>query len=261
MRFQLPGLEVAFHQAACLLGDDQTSSRRHILQVGGQVRRLAKCQALRLSTFSHGVSDHLAGGNPDPHLDPQVVARRHLEMETSDGFQDSESGAHGALRVVLVRLGKAEIHHQAVAKALSDVALEPLHHHLAHTEGLSDDRPVILRVEPGCQLGGTDQIAEQHGELAAFPRRSGKVRRRTRRPDDRPRRRGLTGRRRRSRHPDAAVGAELRRGHDLGAAAGASRAEQQSARHAEARALVVLGIAAQTVHMPASVRQSAWGSI
>ena len=89
------------------------------------------------------------------------IQRRHIA-------QHLETGAHGALRIVLVGLGKAEVDEHAVAHVAGDEALVSLDGKATVVLELADELAQILGVEPGGEGGGAGQVAEHHGELAAL---------------------------------------------------------------------------------------------
>jgi hypothetical protein len=67
-----------------------------------------------------------------------------------------------------VRLGVAEVDEQAVAEVLGDMALIAGDHLGARLLIGPYHLAPVFRVEPARQRRGIDEVAEQHGELAAF---------------------------------------------------------------------------------------------
>ena len=89
------------------------------LQARREVRRLADDAALlRLPRSDEVADDDQPGRDPDPHL--QRRAGRGDELRR--GLDDGEPGLHGALGVVFVGLGIAEIGEHAVAHVFGDEA-------------------------------------------------------------------------------------------------------------------------------------------
>jgi hypothetical protein len=136
----------------------------HGLQPGGEVRRLAHHAAFARGALAVQVAHHRRpGGDPD--------ARRQRPgqgPQARDGPRRGEAGAHGALGVVLVRPGPAEVGQHAVAEELGDVAALALHHlrdgavvgrhHLAQ----------VLGVETGRERRRAREVAEQHRQLPSL---------------------------------------------------------------------------------------------
>ena len=96
------------------------------LQPRGEVRRLADDAALLRLPRSDEIADHHEPGrDPDPHVQGRAGRGDELRRRLDDG----EPGPHGALGVMLVRLGIAEIGEHAVAHVFGDeaaVALDQL---------------------------------------------------------------------------------------------------------------------------------------
>ncbi len=89
-------------------------------------------------------------------------------MHGLDRSHDIKGSTHGALGVVLVRLGPAEVHHQPIAKVLCDVPLETGHNLAAGTLIGPHDFAQLLRIELTGQLGRAHEVAEHHGQLPAL---------------------------------------------------------------------------------------------
>jgi hypothetical protein len=106
----------------------------------------------------------LAGRDAHAGLQPHLGAG----LEPTDRLDQLKPGAHRPLGIVLVRFRPAEVGEHPVAQELGKVSLEPADdiragrliapHHLAQ----------ILGIEPRRQLGRADEVAEQHGQLAAL---------------------------------------------------------------------------------------------
>ena len=133
------------------------------LQAEGAIGGLADHRLLLGAALADQVARHdLAGRDADARRE------RHREAEAADRVDEVEPGPDRALGIVLVRLRIAEIGQHAVAQKLGDVALEALDHPGAAVLVGAHDLAQVLGVEPGRELGGTDQIDEHHGELAAL---------------------------------------------------------------------------------------------
>jgi hypothetical protein len=72
------------------------------------------------------------------------------------------------LGVIFMCLGIPKIDEESIPKELSDVSF--IASNYLRTGGLvgTDHFPVVFRVELGGELGGIDQVTEQHRELTAF---------------------------------------------------------------------------------------------
>ena len=79
---------------------------------------------------------------------------------------NSQPGAHGPLRIVLVGLGHAEEADQAVAEKLIDVAPKASDRVGGGLLVRFRDPMPIFGIESRRDLGGANQVAEEHRELA-----------------------------------------------------------------------------------------------
>ncbi len=75
---------------------------------------------------------------------------------------------HGALSVVFVGGGIAEINEQAVTQVLCDVAAKVLNDICRAFLISAHDVTQVFGIEFAGEVGGTDEIAEHHGQLPAF---------------------------------------------------------------------------------------------
>ena len=158
-------LEQIAEQFSRALGDDDRVRFGDRLQPRREVRRVADDTALlRLSRSQKIADDHDPGRDPDPYV--QRRARRGAEFRR--GLDDGEPGPHGALGVVFVRLRIAEIGEHAVAHVFGDEAALAFDAIRAATMIAADDLAHVLRIEPRRYRGRTDEVAEHHGQLAAF---------------------------------------------------------------------------------------------
>jgi hypothetical protein len=100
-----------------------------------------------------------------------------MGLQSRDLFDQGQPSAHGPLGIVFVRLRPAEIGEHAIAQILGDVTFEPLGHGGGAALVRAYDAAQVLGVEPRRQLGRTDQVTEQHGQLPSLglnrPRRHG----------------------------------------------------------------------------------------
>src|SRR5262244_2902594 len=102
------------------------------------------CLLLRCSR-SDQIADHNEpGGDPDPHLQGRTGMRR----EHRNRLDKIEPRANGALGVVLMRLGIAEIGEYAVAHVFCDETTIALDQFRAAAVISADDAPQVFGVEP-----------------------------------------------------------------------------------------------------------------
>ena len=140
------------------------------LQPRREVRRLADHRLLLRRPLADQIADHdQPGGDPDPHL--QRCARRRLERRHR--LDQPQPGAHRPFGIVLVGARIAEIGEHAVAHVLGDKPAGAVDDRGARAVIGADHRAQILGVEPRRQRRRADQIAEHHGQLAAFGLRLG----------------------------------------------------------------------------------------
>ena len=140
--------------------NDDRAGLREALQPGSDVRRVSdRCLLLRRIAADEVADHHEPGRNRDSYLDPLPRAQR---PHCGD---DVEARAHGALRVVLMRAGIAEIGEDAVAD-------EPGDHAVVGRDDLrtsdpidTDHLPHVFRIEPRRERGRADQVAEHDGEV------------------------------------------------------------------------------------------------
>jgi hypothetical protein len=79
-----------------------------------------------------------------------------------------QPGAHGALRIVFVRLGIAKVDQQTITEVLGNMPLEAGDHFGAGVLIGPHYLAQLFRVELAGECGRVHQVTKQHGELAAF---------------------------------------------------------------------------------------------
>jgi hypothetical protein len=104
------------------------------------------------------------GCHPDAHAQTPIQS----DVEAGKRLHDRECGTDGALRLAFVRQRVAEIGDDAVPLDLRDKAFEALYAGDAGFMVAGENRPIFLRVVAVRQSGRADQIAKQHGDLAAL---------------------------------------------------------------------------------------------
>src|ERR1700736_760892 len=79
--------------------------------------------------------------------------------------QDRQAGARSTFRIIVVRLGIAEVRHYSVTKVLRDMPAETLDCLRRGMMIPGDDLPPLLRVEMASYLGRADEITEKHRQM------------------------------------------------------------------------------------------------
>ena len=163
LRPKIRALEQRADLPPCALGDDERARLGHRLQAGGDVRGLADNPTLLRGARADQVADHNeAASNAEAHV--HWLGRG----ESADGIDDGEPGADRPLGIVLVRLRVAKINEHAIAHIFGDKAREP-GDRVGDTAVVGADQLAqILGIIARRQRRRADQIAEHHGELAAF---------------------------------------------------------------------------------------------
>ena len=143
MAAEVAQTEQVAEQTARSGGDDHRPRPSQGLKTGGKVRRLPDQSVLPQRTFSAEVADHdQAGCNTNADR-----KRFHsVRLEPRNGGSDIERRPHGALGIVFVRAGIAEIGQYPVAPKIAEEAIIGLHdtgaggmigiHHSAHLLGI-----------------------------------------------------------------------------------------------------------------------------
>ena len=139
------------------VADDDRADRRRRLEARGRVDDVAGGDSLPL--FGTGVegNDRLARRDGATHGELQFV----LLVQVLDRVEDLQRGAHGAIRIVLVRGRRAEDGHDRVADELLDRAAEVLDL-LFHARVIRTERRAhILGIGAIGARGEADEVDEQ----------------------------------------------------------------------------------------------------
>ena len=97
---------------------------------------------------------------------PCSCTRRVLSV--LHGLDHPKPGPHGALRIIFVRLGIAEVDEQAIAEILRNMAVKALDHLGTGVLIGAHDLAQVFGIELAGERGRVHQVTEQHGELTAF---------------------------------------------------------------------------------------------
>ena len=159
---------------------DHEPARDQLLHRGGNHHRVGLrgrldprgdvgCIAEDLGPFTAALAhDHRAGLDSDPHRKLHPVFTGQPSVQRRDLVDDRQPGTHRARGVVLVRLRPAEVHHQPVAQVLGDVPAEAGDRRGGCALILRGDRAPVFGIQASCYFGGTDQVREQHRQVAAL---------------------------------------------------------------------------------------------
>ncbi len=111
---------------------------------------------------------HQSGMNPDSRLQPGQRPSMNVGIEIAQLLEQCQSRARGALGIVLVRGGIAEVDEDAVAEHLRDESAEPLHDRQRESLVATQQRAEIFRIQSFGQVRGTHQVDELDRQKAAF---------------------------------------------------------------------------------------------
>ena len=145
---------------------------------------IRRCQRLQARRHVGGLADdghvgprvrspdfarhHEAGVDADPDGDRDAALGAQPAIESGDPVQNLEARAGGPMHIVLVGAGIAEVHHEAIAQGLGNMAFEPAQRLRTRILIGAENITEILGIEALRQRGRSDQIAKHHGELAAL---------------------------------------------------------------------------------------------
>jgi hypothetical protein len=113
-------------------------------------------------------------------MDPEAHRQCHAPLllqaprELPQSLHDPQAGAHGALSVIFMGAGVAEVDQEAIAEILRDMPIKAGDHLGAGLLIGAHHLPQVFRVELSRKDSGVDQVTEQDGELAPFGVRRGR---------------------------------------------------------------------------------------
>ena len=167
-RPQRPELEVALAQSLRRLTSRDRTRRRRSLhprrQIGHMTDRRVFCMASGLYRPHH----HLARVHPNASFNGNLALRAQTVGVATQLLLHRQRRMKCALRMVLVRDGRAEQREDAVAGRLRDVAAVAMHRRHHKLQHRVDDRARLLRIEIAHQLGRALDIREQRGDRLAL---------------------------------------------------------------------------------------------
>ena len=121
---QAPGNKVPLHQTRGGPTDDDSIGSGESLEAGGQVGGLSQGQMFLPGAAAHLAHHHEPGVNAHAHRQADAFVLDQARIQRAHGFQNAQPGAHGALGIVLMRLGIAKVHQQAIAQILRDMPIK-----------------------------------------------------------------------------------------------------------------------------------------
>ena len=151
-------------QTLCLRAYQDDVGGCKFLQARRDVRRLTDHDAV-LTRCHAGRGHHQTRGNADSHGELDLPAERH---EPLDRVDDTQTGPHGTLGVVLMRDGKAEVGQYPVAEVLGNVPVETLYHTGADPSVREDQIVKFFGVELAGDAERPDEIGEQDRNVPAL---------------------------------------------------------------------------------------------
>ena len=133
-------------------------SRRH-------VGRIADRRVVHPEVIADATHDDRTRVEADPHLEGPLEPWGQFAAQVTDSALDREGGVRGAPGRVLVRDGRPEQGHDAVAGVLVDRALEPMHLARDRSETPINDRVDLLGIARLGEGAEARQVGEQHRHL------------------------------------------------------------------------------------------------
>ena len=164
-RAAIDEVEQPADQPAGRLAHQHAARRRGGVQPRRDIRCLSGDRVRRTPGARDQIADHDQPGM-DAHARIEHDARPR--RDTPHRRDQIQPGAHGALRVVLARLGIAEIGEHGVADIARDMAARALHDRCCAALIGADHLEHVLGIDPARDGTGTDKIAEQHRHLTPF---------------------------------------------------------------------------------------------
>src|SRR6516162_9909769 len=104
--------------------------------------------------------------NAESELDTLRLLQTSIEV--SHGSKNSQTSSYCSLGIVFVRLRIAKVHQESIPEQLGDMPIKALNDFRASTLVRTDDFSILFGIELGGEFGGIHEVAEHHGELAAF---------------------------------------------------------------------------------------------
>ena len=149
-------------------GDHQRVGRCQVLQPCRNIGRLPQGQRLVACPCTDVAHHHQAGMDPQPHRHLLSRRQRRVGQQRGEGVQQAQPRPDRSLGVVFMRHRIAKIAQHAIAEVLRHIAVKALQHLGTDLVVGAHHLAVIFRVQTSGERRRADQVAEQHGEVAAF---------------------------------------------------------------------------------------------
>ena len=148
--------------------DQHAAGAGRLLEPRRDVRRVADRGVVHPQVVADAADDDRARVEADAHPEAGPCAGLELAAVDRGRALDAERGVDGPPRAVLVRDGRAEERHHAVARVLVDGALEAVDLGGDPLEAPVHDRVHVLGVELLGEAREPGDVGEEHGDLAAL---------------------------------------------------------------------------------------------
>src|ERR1051326_6590437 len=117
---------------------------------------------------AHGAHHYRSRMDTDAHGEPHTPGLFQTGVQGPHGVEDAQTGTHGPLGIIFMRLRIAKVDQQAIAQILGNIPVKTLEHLDTGRLIGQHDLTEVFRVELTGEAGGVGQIAEQHRELTAL---------------------------------------------------------------------------------------------
>jgi hypothetical protein len=89
-------------------------------------------------------------------------------IQVSHGSKNSQTSPYCSLGIIFMSLGIAKVHEEPVTKELGDMPIKPCDDLGADLLVLTDDFPVVFRVELGGEFRGVHEVTKHYRKLSTF---------------------------------------------------------------------------------------------
>ena len=156
--------KVPLYQAGGGITDHDCVGRGQPLETGGQVGRVPEGQVFVPPAAAHLADHHPPGVDADPHRQADARVPQQAGRQRPHRLQHAQAGAHGALRVIFMRLRIAKVDEQAIAQVLGDMPSKALDHGDAGGLVGADHLAEVFGIELPCQ--GVESARSQNSTVS-----------------------------------------------------------------------------------------------